>query len=779
MTEIEPLVSVIVPCYTEARWDDTVAAIQSSLSQTLTTREIVVVVDHNPDLRDRLGRAFPELTVVENRFERGASGNRNSGALAARGEIVAFLDDDHIAAPDWLEALCSHVGRPGVLGVGGRATPRWPAQRPAWFPDEFAWVVGATYRGMPEEPSVVRNVWSGNMALSRDRFLSVGGFRVGFGKVNSRSRPEDTDFCIRLAQQFPGDNWLYEPAAVIEHQVPPERASMAFFIRRCWAEGLGKAELRQSVGDDATTTEREYVRRVLPVGAIEGVRDTVSGRDRAGVARSSAIVTGLTVTAAGMVTGRLTHPPASVSRRADPVSGGSARDQNPDAGRAAPSLPDPVQVDEVEITERLGRLVRRDLPAAGGADSDDQAVYSAVLLLVRLQGHPVGTVRIPFVDGELSAVTVAEAVWAQLGPEIRSLFAAEGLDPPSALPVSGLQPTADLSWRVERDKVLADPPAISVVLATRNRPEEAIRCLAALDRQMYRNFEVIVVDNAPSSNATRDAVEAARPFNFPCRYLHEPRPGLSWARNAGVAAAEADLIAFLDDDERADVWWLAEIARGFKRSATVGCVSGLVFPAELDSPPQHWFEEFGGHSKGRGFRPDLFDATAQAAQSPLYPLPPFGVGANMAMRKAVLVEIGGFDVSLGAGTPTKAGEDTLAFSKVLLAGWQMVYAPAAIMHHYHRSTDAQLRDVFLGYGTGLTAFYLALLRDDPKLVVPLLKLLPQAARDLFGADSQRTVSLTADFPKDLLGAQRSGMLRGPVALVRSARRQRMSKRASG
>jgi glucosyl-dolichyl phosphate glucuronosyltransferase len=199
-----PKVSVIIAAFASERWNDLRAAVKSSQAQTLPGVETIVVIDHNPDLLDRAKHELEDVTVVANSGSQGASGARNSGVAVARGEMVAFLDDDAVASASWLAELMPHFADPRVAGVGGKLIPLWATSRPRWFPDEFDWAVGASYRGMPEHATTVRNVWSGNMLLSRELFNAIGGFRADFGKVGNRSRPEDTDLCLRAAAARPG-----------------------------------------------------------------------------------------------------------------------------------------------------------------------------------------------------------------------------------------------------------------------------------------------------------------------------------------------------------------------------------------------------------------------------------------------------------------------------------------------------------------------------------------------------------------------------------------------
>lgn len=286
------------------RWGDLREAVESVRTQTWPEVEAIVVIDHNPDLLDLAKREFEDVTVVPNVGPKGASGARNSGVAVSRGEVVAFLDDDAVASPAWLELLLPHFADPKVVGVGGRLVPLWASSRPNWFPQEFDWAVGGSYRGMPSEATHVRNVWSANMAIPRRLFDAIGGFRDDFGKVGRRSRPEDTDLCMRAATARPGGTWVYEPAAIVGHRVPLSRTTLRYFMRRCLNEGKGKAALASLNGrSQSTSVERLYTRRVLPEGVARGLRDAAHG-DAAGGLRSMAIAVGLSVAVAGFVVAR-------------------------------------------------------------------------------------------------------------------------------------------------------------------------------------------------------------------------------------------------------------------------------------------------------------------------------------------------------------------------------------------------------------------------------------------------------------------------------------------
>ena len=309
MTVSDLRVSVLLCVYTEARWNDMLAAIASVRRQTTPAGEIVVIVDHNPALYERLRAAAPEVRVIQNEEAAGLSGARNTGVRAAAHDLVAFLDDDATAAPDWLEQMTKHLGEQRVLGVGSRVAPNWVARPPRWFPEEFYWVVGCSYRGLPARTAVVRNPFGGAMCIRKEAVLETGGFRTGIGRDANRPMGcEETEFAIRATQHWPGRVFLYEPRAVIYHKVPPQRASFRYFLSRCFFEGVSKASMTEEVGAaDGLSEERSYTLRVLPSGVVRGLVDGIRTGSLAGPSKSAAIVLGFAATVAGFLreSGRL------------------------------------------------------------------------------------------------------------------------------------------------------------------------------------------------------------------------------------------------------------------------------------------------------------------------------------------------------------------------------------------------------------------------------------------------------------------------------------------
>ena len=234
---------------------------------------------------------------------------------------------------------------------------------------------------------------------------------------------------------------------------------------------------------------------------------------------------------------------------------------------------------------------------------------------------------------------------------------------------------------------------ISVVICTRDRPGHIAACLDAVFAQTHAAGEIIVIENAPSSD------EAGRLIrHFPVRHRIEATPGLSHARNLGLACARFDVIAFTDDDARPDPDWLRCIAYAFA-DPQVMAVTGLVLPAALHTPAQSLFEHACG-GMGKGAKPiqyvgaSMLPAARMAAER-------LGVGANMAFRRAAIDRVGPFDTLLGAGSSGRSAEDLDMFHRIVAAGLTLRYEPAAIVRHHHRAEMddllRQLDDAAYGY----------------------------------------------------------------------------------
>ena len=311
MHTVLPSVSVVVSTYDDSRWAHLVACEESLRRQTAPAAQVIVVVDHNQPLLARARDAFPFAEVIENGGPRGLAGARNAGIAASGGEVIAFIDDDARAEPDWLAQLGGCFGAAETVGAGGALIPDWEDGPPAWVPPEFYWVFGCSYTGLPEELAPVRNPIGANMAARADVLRKVGGFREG-GEEDSprelRSRgmvraagnvPDDTDLAIRVKQRIAEAVWLYQPSARVLHSVPAARASLGYFLRRSFEEGVGKASLSRFVGTEAgLSSERSYVSRVLPRGVLRELGRLVHGEGAAAL-RILTIIAGTAAAAVG------------------------------------------------------------------------------------------------------------------------------------------------------------------------------------------------------------------------------------------------------------------------------------------------------------------------------------------------------------------------------------------------------------------------------------------------------------------------------------------------
>ena len=313
-------VAVVVCAYTMERWDHLVASLLSAAHQSAPVREIVLVVDHNEALLERaraeLAPAIDGLRVLPNSRKQGLSGARNTALAEVEADIVVFLDDDAAAEAEWLDALLRHYDDASVIAVGGAARPVWPegAQRPVTLPaegggrGELDWVVGCTYSGQPQVARPVRNLMGCNMSFRREVFLRIGGFSEDLGRVGRTPLGcEETELCIRAHNAHPGTRIVFEPDAVVRHQVSSDRLSWRYLRHRCYAEGLSKAAVSAMVGaNQALETERAYVAKVLPGGfwreLTGGLRHQKQGLD--GVLGAAAIMLALASTAAGYARAR-------------------------------------------------------------------------------------------------------------------------------------------------------------------------------------------------------------------------------------------------------------------------------------------------------------------------------------------------------------------------------------------------------------------------------------------------------------------------------------------
>jgi GT2 family glycosyltransferase len=320
-------------------------------------------------------------------------------------------------------------------------------------------------------------------------------------------------------------------------------------------------------------------------------------------------------------------------------------------------------------------------------------------VLIRTHRAPLGHVCVPTLPVETFIARVRTAAETSLAEPLRRHARRDNL-------------TGELDSSYEwvaraacpRHFATRNGAGVTIIVCTRDRTKELRRCLHALQQVTYHPVEIIVVDNAPTGDATRVAVTALAHDDPRIRYTCEPRPGLSRARNHGVARARYDIVAFTDDDTMVDSGWPSAIAAGFAADADAMCVTGLVATSALDTGAERYFDS--RYSWGEAFEPRRYDLAVHRDPSRLYPFRAaiFGTGANFAVRRSALARLGGFDPLLGAGSPGRGGEDLDMFLRVILAGGRICYLPSALVWHRHRADTQALGEQIYSYGYGLGAY---------------------------------------------------------------------------
>ena len=380
-------------------------------------------------------------------------------------------------------------------------------------------------------------------------------------------------------------------------------------------------------------------------------------------------------------------------------------------------------------------------------------------VLVRWMGDPVGLVDVTASDDEIVSV-VATAAGRELADEMARVGE-------RTHPGTGALPDTDGTSRAPLPAMSAGP-LVTVAIASYRNVDSTLACVRRVLQNSWAALEVVVVDNAPDPGELGAALDAAFAPEPRVRRVHEPRQGLSFARNAGLAAARGSVVAFTDDDVRVDRRWVERLVAGFGSDA-VACVTGAILPAELETQPQVWLEEFGGFH--RGFRQEIFNSTTHRRDGPLYPYNAgmFGSGANMAFRTTVLRDMGGFAVDLGTGTPAQGGEDLDIFQRTITGGHTLVYQPTALMWHYHRRSVRALRRQMFRYGVGLSATVTKWMFDSPRTAAAILRRIPLGLGYLLSPTSKKNHGKSHTYPRVLTLLELAGVAVGPLAYLLSRR----------
>ena len=370
-------------------------------------------------------------------------------------------------------------------------------------------------------------------------------------------------------------------------------------------------------------------------------------------------------------------------------------------------------------------------------------------VLVCFHGEPLGILE--FADRGCPAGELAELIADRFSERILRHLAADTIaNPARPFDVDGsgcpqLRPY--------------DHPRVTVAVCSRDGAERLPQCLDSLVALAYPadRLDLIVVDNAPQSEATR--MLASR---YPSiRYVVEPRPGLDRARNRAIVESAGDIIAFTDDDVSVDGAWVDAIARVFASEPDVDAVTGLIVADEIDVESQRLFEEYGGFGRGFDRQYHRVDTVSRERAARRHGgAGRFGAGANMAFRRSVFDRIGVFDPALDVGTPTNGGGDLEMFFRVLKEGSSLVYEPRAIVRHRHRRTYAQLKSQLTNNGIGFYSYLVRSAAQYPDERATFLKL---GAWWLWWWNLRRlgrSFVQPSAFPRDLIRAELEGSIVG-------------------
>lgn len=701
---------------------------------------------------------------------------RNRAILEARGEIIAYTDDDVIVDSGWVMALVQpFVEDTAVMAVTGLVVPYELETEAQNLFEHYGGFSRGFERRWIKIDITTRPRWhlfgtgqygtGANMAYRRSVFGDIGLFDPALDVGTVTNGGGDLEMFFRIIKE--GHILVYEPGAIVRHRHRREYARLqtqlannsiglySFFVRSA-----------QRYPDEWIQFLRLglwwflwwYIRRlILSLLFPQTLPQELLWSETKGV------FTGL---------GRYQqarHHMAQVINKFGP---------HPEFPKTQKPQPAFTPAPEPYATAVRTIALNQPITAINGLKG-----YTSAKMLITMFDGPIGYVDIGQFDDSISRNRLLRAIANQLEPELLKVSQTDRADklPHPAVNLF-IRQTPDAEKITGNPEKLPDDVSVSVVLATLDRPDDLRNCLHHLHTlQTSRPVEIVVVDNNPASGQTPPVVA-----EFPNVVLvNESRKGLAYARNAGFVASTGKIVIATDDDVTVPPDWLENLVAPFSRP-DVMAVTGNVLPIELESLAQHRFERYGG--LGRGFKSFEADYKWFEANS-VYAARTWELGAtaNAAFRAAIFThpQIGLMDEALGPGMPSGVGEDTYLFYKILRAGYLLVYQPSAYVWHKHRRTDAALRKQLFNYSKGHVAYHLTtLLRDrDFRAIIHLSVWLPlwrvkQLVLYIKDVVTGNLFRGKGRYPLNLILIEIYGNLLGPLALWQSRRRVRREGKSS-
>jgi GT2 family glycosyltransferase len=347
-----------------------------------------------------------------------------------------------------------------------------------------------------------------------------------------------------------------------------------------------------------------------------------------------------------------------------------------------------------------------DFDINSGCDVGVPSGTKIARVLVRWNRVPIGLIDIPIRDNTLSRHSIIRHVQTSLYYELEKELVRRAL-------ISGINRSQiDLfdHWESHEVGHKKSNLSLTVIVCTRDRPLDLMRCLNSLLALTLEPFEVLVVDSASSSDATERVVID----HFPSfRYYKETRAGLDLARNRGIRESSGDIIAFTDDDVIVDPFWTTALLHEFSADESLGLVTGLIIADEQETEAQVWFERYGGFGRGCA-RNYLRMNPGSAMHWSAIGAGQLGAGANMAIRRTAFTDVGHFDPALDVGTSTLGGGDHEMFFRLLKSGWGCLYDPNALVRHRHRRSMIELKRLLYNYGYATRCFFERVAQEFPE-----------------------------------------------------------------